>query len=86
MSHVYPNWSVTWVDVGREYYKVISEHGSTLGLDGRCVGHDFVDFLCVSYTYVYVFVASMLCFPLWKWCCHWRDDDVVVNMLSCVYE
>ena len=27
---------LTWVNVGRGCYRVISEHGSPLGLDGRC--------------------------------------------------
>ena len=28
---------VTWVDVGGGCYRVVSKHGSTLGLDGQCV-------------------------------------------------
>ena len=41
---------------------MILEHGSTLVLDERCVGHAF---LLVAYVFfmpmVYVFVASVLC-------------------------
>ena len=41
---------LTWVNVGGGCYRVISEHGSPLGLDGRCVGHEFMSgayvFLC----------------------------------------
>lgn len=32
-----PIGMVTWVDVGRGCYRVVSEHGSTLKLDGQCV-------------------------------------------------
>ena len=30
---------------------MVSEHGSTIGLDMQCVDQDFIDFLCVSHTY-----------------------------------
>lgn len=36
-SHAYPSWPVTRVDVGGGCYRVVSEHGSTLGLDGKNV-------------------------------------------------
>ena len=39
---------VTWVDVGRGCYRVVSEHGSTLGVDGKCVDHAF---MLVSYVF-----------------------------------
>ena len=32
-----PVGMVTWVDVGGGCYRVVLEHGSPLGLDGRCV-------------------------------------------------
>jgi len=32
-----PIGMVTWVDVGGGCYRVVSEHGSTLRLDGQCV-------------------------------------------------
>ena len=35
---------LTWENVGGGCYKVVSEHGSTLGLDGWCVGHAFMSF------------------------------------------
>jgi len=38
-SHVNPIWLVAWVYVGGWCYRVVSEHGSPLGLDGLCVDH-----------------------------------------------
>ena len=39
LSHVNTSWLVTWVYVGVGCYRVVSKHGSTLRLDGLCVGH-----------------------------------------------
>ena len=41
---------------------MVSEHGSTLGLDGQCVGHDF---MLVAYVFsmlvVYMWVLHLCC-------------------------
>ena len=59
---------------------MVSKNGSTLELDGWCVGHVF---LMVSYVFiipmVYVLVASVLCWPWWKWCRHGSVDGVFIN-------
>ena len=66
-----------------KYHRVVSEHGSTLGLDGRCVGHAF---MLVTYVFlilvVYVLVAYAWC---WSWshlCHHVKVDGVV---FGCVF-
>jgi len=62
LSHVYPNWLVTWVDVGGGCYKVVSDHGSPLGLDGQCVGHAFMSVAYVLFLQVIYFLIS------YAWC------------------
>ena len=62
MSHVYLGWSITWVDVGRGFYRVVSERGSTLGLDGWCVGHAFM-----LVAYVFSMLVFYMC--LFHSCC-----------------
>jgi len=58
LSHVYPSWLVAWVDVEGGYYRVVSEHGSPLRLDGLCFGHACMSVSCVSLTLAFhVFVA-----------------------------
>ena len=62
---------------------MISEHGSTVGLDGWCVGHVS---LLVGYVFlipmVHVLVAFVFCWPWCLWCRHGSVDGVVVNVLS----
>jgi len=41
---------VAWVDVGGGCYRVVSEHGSPLALDGLCVGHACMSVVCASLT------------------------------------
>ncbi len=61
-SHVYPGWLVTWVDVGGGCYRVVSEHGSPLKLDGLCVVHAFMLVACVSLILVFhVLLAFAWC-------------------------
>jgi len=49
-SHVYPDLLVAWVDVGGGCYRVESEHGSPLRLDGLCIGIASMSVACVSLT------------------------------------
>ena len=61
---------------------MVSEHGSTLGMDWQCASHDF---LLVEYVFlvpVYVLVEFVLCWPWWQWYFHGKVDGVVVNMFS----
>lgn len=50
---------VTWVDVGRLCYRVVSKHGSALELNGLnvCWSCMHVSCMCVSYTYILVAFA-----------------------------
>ena len=60
-----PLGMVTWVDVGGGCYRVVSEHGSPLELDVRCVGQAFMSFARVLIILVvYVLVAYAWC---WSW-------------------
>ena len=58
-SDAYPGWLVAWVDVGGGCYRVVSEPGSTLGLNGLnvCWSCMHVSCMCVSYTYILVAFA-----------------------------
>ena len=47
----------TWINVGGGCYRVVLEHGSPLGLDRKCVGHEFMSIaymcsLCLWYMYL----------------------------------
>lgn len=55
--HVYPDYSVAWVDVGGGCYRVVSEHGSPLRLDGMCVGHAFMS---VAYVFLILVVHVLI--------------------------
>ena len=57
-SHVYPGWPVAWADVVGGCYRVASEHGSPLGLDGLCVGHSCMLVSCVSLTLAFHVLVS----------------------------
>lgn len=61
---------------------MVSDHDSTLRIDGTCVVHYF---LLVPYVFLiprfYALVASGFCCPWWQMCHHGHVDGVVVNML-----
>ena len=44
------------------HYKVVSEHGSPLRLDGRCVGHALI---LVAYVFLMLVVHVLVAF---EWC------------------
>lgn len=62
---------LTWVNVGGGCYRVVSEHGSNLGLDGRCIGHAYMSVAYVS-----------LCLSLCA-CCVCMVVVIVIIMMSC---
>lgn len=64
-----PVYQLTWINVGGGCYRVVSEHGSPLGLAGQCVGHAFI-----SVAYVFsMLVVYMNCEVIVCILCH-RDD------------
>jgi len=71
-SHVYPIWLVTWVDVGVGCYRVVSEHGSPLELDGQCA---LVMHACKLHVCLLHFIPCA--------CCIYVMLIMVVVMLSC---
>ena len=47
-----------WVEV---YYRMVLKHSSTLGLDGMCVGHEF---MLVAYVFLMLVVYVLVSFGL----------------------
>ena len=56
--HVYPDWAVYWVDMGGGCYRLVTDHGSPLGLDGMCVGHACMSVACVSLTLAFHMIIA----------------------------
>ncbi len=53
---------LTWVNVGGGCYRVVSEHGSPLGLNGRCIGHEYMS---VAYVFFMLVVYVLVVYACW---------------------
>ena len=76
---------LSWVNVGGWCYRVVLEDGSSLGLDGQCVGHAYMS---ISYVLFMLVVYVLILYALWwSWlqlCRHVKFDVVVCVVVTSV--
>ena len=86
-----PVGMVHWVDVEGGCYRVVPMHGSTLGLDGWCVGHACMLVACVyltlsfhvllAFTWLLIMVVIMFMWRTWRRFCGMHCHDHMTSYI-----